>query len=392
MHMHMLTCRMCMYPQLRASHNQPQYSIAHNHLDARARRPNGVCSQTRDSECSCPIKSRAARVLLHFTPSGVCLYKSGPNSCSCCVRSAMAAAETEVAMESVLPIEATRPLELMECSAAWVRPQQVSSLVKTLAAEMRQPALNHLKRVCRQPPPPGSEAAGREGPSIGVLLWLGGPGELGALPASMQEVLRAFELAPLTVSVPRHSPMTREQFAAWNEHWPLTYHESAVQHALRCSPAAPPRVPSTPLRRAHHCAVQPSSRPAVQPSSPGRLSLLAAHGHRRRPPWSVQSWRATCARPSSWRGRRTHRAGGVRWRQSSSSPTAERASQARRSCRCAEEPSTQPQPAGSNTQPPQHPAAPNAPPPQTLRHHAARQACRRDVRTGRRCLICTHGA
>ena len=35
--------------------------------------------------------------------------------------------------------------------------------------------------------------------------------------------------------------MTREQFAEWNEHWPLTYHESAVQHALRCGPAGPRR-------------------------------------------------------------------------------------------------------------------------------------------------------
>ena len=91
-----------------------------------------------------------------------------------------------LSLESVLPIEATRPLELMECSAAWVRPQQVSTLVKTLAASMRQPAISHLKRVCRKPPPPGSAAAGREGPpSIGVLLWHGGPGELGALPASL---------------------------------------------------------------------------------------------------------------------------------------------------------------------------------------------------------------
>ena len=145
-----------------------------------------------------------------------------------------------LSLESVLPIEATRPLELMECSAAWVRPQQVSTLVKTLAASMRQPALSHLKRVCRKPPPPGSAAAGREGPpSIGVLLWHGGPGELGALPASLQEVIRSFEVVPLVVSVPRHSPMTREQFAEWNEHWPLTYHESAVQHALRCGPAGP---------------------------------------------------------------------------------------------------------------------------------------------------------
>ena len=91
------------------------------------------------------------------------------------------------ALEAVRPIEATRALELMECSAAWVRPQQVSTLVKTLAASMRQPALSHLKRVCRKPPPPGSAAAGREGPpSIGVLLWHGGPEELGALPASLQ--------------------------------------------------------------------------------------------------------------------------------------------------------------------------------------------------------------
>ena len=145
----------------------------------------------------------------------------------------------DLSLESVLPVEATRPLELIECSAAWVRPQQVSSLVKMLAAEMRQPALSHLKRVCRKPPPPGSAAAGREGSSIGVLLWLGGPEELVALPASLQEALSTFELAPLTVSVPRHSPMTREQFAEWNEHWPLTYHESAVQHALRCGPAPP---------------------------------------------------------------------------------------------------------------------------------------------------------
>ena len=65
------------------------------------------------------------------------------------------------------------------------------------------------------------------------------PGELGALPASLQEVIRSFEVVPLVVSVPRHSPMTREQFAEWNEHWPLTYHESAVQHALRCGPAGP---------------------------------------------------------------------------------------------------------------------------------------------------------
>ena len=155
---------------------------------------------------------------------------------------AMSAGSTgeALSLESVLPIEATRPLELMECSAAWVRPQQVSTLVKTLAASTRQPALSHLKRVCRKPPPPGSAAAGREGPpSIGVLLWHGGPGELGALPAPLQEVIRAFELVPLAVSVPRHSPMTREQFAEWNEHWPLTYHESAVQHALRCGPAGP---------------------------------------------------------------------------------------------------------------------------------------------------------
>ena len=77
-----------------------------------------------------------------------------------------------LSLESVLPIEATRPLELMECSAAWVRPQQVSTLVKTLAASMRQPALSHLKRVCRKPPPPGSAAAGREGPrrSLGAMV------------------------------------------------------------------------------------------------------------------------------------------------------------------------------------------------------------------------------
>ena len=62
-----------------------------------------------------------------------------------------------------------------------------------------------LKRVCRKPPPPGSEAAAVQGPSIGVLLWAGPPAELGALAAPLQEALGAFELAPLSVRVPRHS-------------------------------------------------------------------------------------------------------------------------------------------------------------------------------------------
>ena len=170
------------------------------------------------------------------------------------------------ALEAVRPIEATRALELMECSAAWVRPQQVSSLVKTLTSELRQPALHHLKRVCRKPPPPGSEAAAGQGPSIGVLLWAGPPAELGALAAPLQEALGAFELAPLSVRVPRHSPMTREQFAEWNEHWPLTYHESAVQHALRCGPH--PAAHHPPLQRAHTSV---------------RSSLSAVRGRRRRP-------------------------------------------------------------------------------------------------------------
>ena len=48
--------------------------------------------------------------------------------------------------ELILPREATRDLELMQVSVAWVKPQAVSRLVRALD-ERRQPELAHLKRV-----------------------------------------------------------------------------------------------------------------------------------------------------------------------------------------------------------------------------------------------------
>ena len=126
------------------------------------------------------------------------------------------------AMEAVLPVSATRSLELMEASAARVSPQQIGSLVRELNA-LRQHEIGHLKRVRR-----------RDG-ELEVLLWAGAPDDyFGALPEPAQRALRAVGLpeAAHAVRVPRHAPATRAQFDAWNAVWPLTFHESACAHAL----------------------------------------------------------------------------------------------------------------------------------------------------------------
>lgn len=180
--------------------------------------------------------------------------------------------------EAVLPYEATRALELIECSAAWVRPQQVSSLVRLLTEKLRQPETAHLKRVSRKPPPEG--AAVHEGPAICVLLWLGGPAELCALPAGLQESLGAFELRPQSVHVPRHAPMTREQFGSWNEHWPLTYHETAVQHALSAWPPPPP-APEREAMAAHmRAAIQLAQRAQAESGRRAVAALIVRPGSR----------------------------------------------------------------------------------------------------------------
>ena len=143
------------------------------------------------------------------------------------------------AMEAVLPVSATRDLELMEASAARVSPQQIGSLVRELNA-LRQHEIGHLKRVRR-----------RDG-ELEVLLWAGAPDDyFGALPEPAQRALRAVGLpeAAHAVRVPRHAPATRAQFDAWNAVWPLTFHESACAHAL-----APWPPPPEPLERAKMAA------------------------------------------------------------------------------------------------------------------------------------------
>lgn len=143
------------------------------------------------------------------------------------------------AMEAVLPVSATRALELMEASAARVSPQQIGSLVRELNA-LRQHEIGHLKRVRR-----------RDG-ELEVLLWAGAPDDyFGALPEPAQRALRSVGLpeAAHAVRVPRHAPATRAQFDAWNAVWPLTFHESACAHAL-----APWPPPPEPLERAKMAA------------------------------------------------------------------------------------------------------------------------------------------
>ena len=126
----------------------------------------------------------------------------------------------------LLPRAATRALELMECWAAVCAPQQVNPLVRLVAAALSQPELAHLKRVHR-----GN--GGERSAELLVLLWRAVDADLAARPGSNIDVtLRAHELRRQVVLVPRHAPLTRAQFDAWREHWPLVFHESAAAHAL----------------------------------------------------------------------------------------------------------------------------------------------------------------
>ena len=83
----------------------------------------------------------------------------------------------------VLPLEATCGLELMDVCVAWVQPQQVSKLVRTLTEAVQHPQLSHLKRVHQRAVPPEGEltAPGTSG-KLAVLLWAGDQEVLEQLP------------------------------------------------------------------------------------------------------------------------------------------------------------------------------------------------------------------
>ena len=188
------------------------------------------------------------------------------------------------AMEAVLPVSATRDLELMEASAARVSPQQIGSLVRELNA-LRQHEIGHLKRVRR-----------RDG-ELEVLLWAGAPDDyFGALPEPAQRALRAVGLpeAAHAVRVPRHAPATRAQFDAWNAVWPLTFHESACAHAL--APWPPPPEPLERAKMAAHMraavelarrSAESGGRPVAAQFANGRKGSYSTRSDHRR------AWAAT---------------------------------------------------------------------------------------------------
>lgn len=128
-------------------------------------------------------------------------------------------------VESVLPFRATRELERMVVCVATVAARSISSLVRLVTQSLRQPELSHLKRVHR---------LDRQ---MCVLLWSGRPerrhGDVGEpLPQPLLASLDSFELQLRALELPKHAPVTREQFELWSAEWPLVFHEAAQAHAL----------------------------------------------------------------------------------------------------------------------------------------------------------------
>ena len=127
----------------------------------------------------------------------------------------------------VAPVEATRDIELISASVAWVVPQMVSGLVKALD-ERRQPELSHLRRVHRNLAAPADNSDSVSG-KLAVLLCFGGEDRI---TSTARRLLNQCHARLVEVQVPKHAPVQRWQFEAWTRVWPLHFHEGAVTRSL----------------------------------------------------------------------------------------------------------------------------------------------------------------
>lgn len=186
----------------------------------------------------------------------------------------------------VLPVEAQRPLELMDACVAWVVRQAVSTLIQALDAQ-RQPELSHLRRVYRDlsspPPPPGSK-------HVAVLLCAGMPDHAAEiLPPGARAVLEKSNVQLLPVRVPRHAPIMRWQFEEWGRVWPLNFHEAAAAHRLAIYLQRPTVQEAAAMRqhmrraislaeRAMESGGRPVAALVVRRSTPSSTSTVAQDG------------------------------------------------------------------------------------------------------------------
>jgi tRNA-specific adenosine deaminase 3 len=141
----------------------------------------------------------------------------------------------------VLPFDATRQLELMDGVVAWVAPQRISVLIRSLdlwcsgsgtAAGSSQPATNvgHLKRVhSGLAPPAGSRAHGTK---LAVLLCAGTKEDVALLPKVVLDELPNAAGVLQLVRIPRYAPLTRAQFEVAMRIWPIHFHEAAATRTL----------------------------------------------------------------------------------------------------------------------------------------------------------------
>lgn len=138
-------------------------------------------------------------------------------------------------LDFVLPVEAVRGLDLMPVCVATVAAQHVSALVKALSDACGQPPeLSHLKRVRRPSVAPGSGGGRPNGrpEALQVLCWSDGPEALESLPVSVAEAVHSLGAKLARAHVPRHAPITREQFDEWGAVWPLVFHQAAAARSL----------------------------------------------------------------------------------------------------------------------------------------------------------------
>ena len=191
-------------------------------------------------------------------------------------------------LQAVLPVEASRDLDLMDVSVSWVRPQQMSSLVRFLTERVKQPQLSHLKRVHKAAQPPERSSVDTNG-KLAVLLWSGGPEAKGDLPLETRSALESFELEPVVLQVPRHAPVMRWQYDQWNRFWPLHFHEGAAARQLSPWLPLPPQSELAGLKAMMRRAIKLASQSAqaggaavgavlVRPSpSGGSPTVVAEH-------------------------------------------------------------------------------------------------------------------
>lgn len=119
-------------------------------------------------------------------------------------------------LEPVVSAEAARGLELMDVYTSKVEAKRASDLLKVLVAAGDQRHLHHLKRIRQSTCGDGNE---RE---LSVILCTADvPFEEQS--SALRSIAVAFELKPTIARVPRHGPVTKDQYAAWRVHWPLSF-------------------------------------------------------------------------------------------------------------------------------------------------------------------------